>query len=358
LISLNRAGVRQVVVLDEFDAIRGFEDASVTIQRLRDLSYRKFETGLSAVFVSRRTLRNIEQQVADVSNLDNVCEQYCVRPFDGGGLAEMALRCADEWVVSEDDLNSLNWHTGGHPYLSEMILCNGLPSRSIHAGSAMSIASILEYYQHLERLLAEDALFEQLLQLVVGPRWSVRSGSHEILQRYGIVTQGSGPEGARPAAWSEHFQGYLEMRAREGDSWALWRETERAMRSCIEAVCTEAHGPTWIKDLSNKHPSVLKVMNECATRQERERNNFGFAEKLGILEYSYPMDLWCIIGVEWTHFQNVLKKDKKYWSDRFAHLSKIRIPSAHSREIVIPDHEIALAHAYCKEILAILQQKP
>ena len=36
--------------IDEFDLIRGFSDAQLTIQRLRDLVYHQYDTGLSGGF--------------------------------------------------------------------------------------------------------------------------------------------------------------------------------------------------------------------------------------------------------------------------------------------------------------------
>jgi hypothetical protein len=63
-------------IFNEFDSIRWFSDAQVTIQRLRDLVYHAFDTGACGVFASRRSLRAIELSVSDVSTLDGVCEQH------------------------------------------------------------------------------------------------------------------------------------------------------------------------------------------------------------------------------------------------------------------------------------------
>lgn len=267
---LNRGGIKQVAIFDEFDAIRGFPDAAVTIQRLRDLIYRRFETGLSAVFVSRRTLRNIEQQLADVSTLDNVCEQFSVRPFDESTLWLLADRCGDEWQMVDDDKRQLLQYSGGHPYIAEMILCNALPTRSIRAGCDVVIASIYEYYQHLQRLLQEDGLFEQLIQIVVGPRWSIRLGSLELLQRYGVVRHTKTLESSRYEGWSQHFQLYLEKCARDGVLWALWHDTESAVRERIQEECEQAHGNGWIDTLASRHGSVATIFDACRTRRERK----------------------------------------------------------------------------------------
>lgn len=356
LLALKRAGVHQILVLDEFDSVRRFDDAATTIQRIRDLIYRRFETGLVAVFISRRSLHHIEQQVADVSTLDNVCEQFCVRPFERVGLEEMLGRCKEEWDPSSEDRALLWWYSGGHPYLAEMILCCSYASRSIADGAKGVGASIYEFYEHLRRLLQEDDLFEQLLQVVVGPRWSVRTGSLEILQRYGLVRSAQVEAGQQYSGWSEHFQLFLERSAREASIWALWRETECAIRDLIREKISRAYGDEWISALKVRHPNVAEAVSSCERRLAQERKVFGVAAVGGVLDYSYPMDLWSIIACEWDLFRGLLLHDKRYWADRFTHLAKVRTPTAHNREVVVPDHEIDLAQAHCKEILAVIRE--
>ena len=75
------------------------------------------------------------------------------------------------------------------------------------------------------------------------------------------------------------------------------------------------------------------------------------------LDYCYPMDLWAMIAAEWRLFEPRLRHDRKYWNDRFTHLAKIRTPSAHNRDASLPPHEVRLAEAYCKEILALLSEE-
>jgi hypothetical protein len=356
LLCLRRGGIEQLVILDEFDAVRKFPDAGTTIQRLRDLIYRRFETGLAAVFISRRSLRNIEQQVADVSTLDNVCEQYCVKPLDKSRLQEMVLRCKSNWELTSEDQQLLWWYSGGHPYLAEMVLCHSYPHRTIGQGVEGVVASIFEFYQHLQRILQEDELFEQLLQIVVGPRWSVRAGSSEIAVRYGLIRKVEENGFQRYGAWSGHFELFLQRCAREGGIWELWRETECAIREFIQDVCQAAYGDGWLEQVCKRHQSIADAIAACQSRMVKEQKNFGMAVIGGVLEYSYPMDLWSVISREWDLFRTLLLRDKQYWSERFSHLAKIRTPTAHNRETIIPDHEIVLAQAYCKEILASLNK--
>ena len=91
---LARRDFHTQVVVDEFDSIRRFVDAQSTIQRLRDLIYRTHETGLAAVFIARRSLRAIEQSVADISTLDGVVIVLC-GAANPSGMIEMAGRAKE-----------------------------------------------------------------------------------------------------------------------------------------------------------------------------------------------------------------------------------------------------------------------
>jgi hypothetical protein len=352
---IQRSGMRQIVVFDEFDWISKIPEAGLTIQRLRDLIYRQYETGFAAAFVSRRSLRNLEQQIADVSTLDNVCEQYCVRPLDKKGLNKIVRRSESEWLMSDTEISKLWWYCGGHPWIAEMVLCHALPSKSVKGGAEEIMASILEHYQRLRRLLGEDELFDQLLQLTVGPQWSVKIESTEILKRYGLIRGTNDGGNTRWEAWSAHCQIYLEMCAREEPTWALWSETERGLREAIQRVCEGKCGAKWLQVIVSKHSAIANVIKGCEEKRNRELKSFGVSSCVSILDYSYPMDLWTIMSNEWEWFREILGKDRRYWNDRFSQLTKVRNPTAHSREAAVPNHEVVLAHAYCKEILAALR---
>jgi hypothetical protein len=95
----------------------------------------------------------------------------------------------------------------------------------------------------------------------------------------------------------------------------------------------------------------------CQSRMQKDRDTFGTAAIGGLLDYSYPMDLWCVISCEWDLFRATFTREKKYWAERFSHLAKVRTPTAHNRETVIPEHKIVLAHAYCKELLSAFQKR-
>jgi len=356
MIALCKADIKTAVVLDEFDAIRGFLDADKTIQRLRDLIDHWHETGSCMVFISRRSLYAIEKQLYGVSNLDNVCEKQYVLPLESDGLAQMTARLGNCWKLTPEEVKTLMWHTGGHPFLSEMILCRSWEDRHLVTGIGKSIGDMYDYYGHLRELLIEDTLFDQMVQATVGPRWSLKLESIDNLTRYGLIKCMKSPSATFFQAWSEHFQIYLEKCSREAPTWELWRTTELALRDFIESRCQEALGANWHDVLGKRHPkSVGAIFDGCQERMAKDKKLFGLNASERLLDYAYPMQLWEIISAAWENFNSSFKREKNYWKERFALLAKVRTPYAHSRDFVIPEHEITNAQGYCQEILSVIK---
>lgn len=352
--SLKKAGLTCIVVVDEFDAVRRMDD--FTMQRLREMLIHHEDFGLSAVIVSRRDLSSLEGQVDGCSPLSNACEPLYVTPLFPSDLELMVGRAGPVWSLSAKDLRQLETHCGGHPYLAEMILCNGWEERSVEKGIAHSLASLFDYYEALKQLLQEDELFDQLLQLVVGPRWSLELRARERFARRGLVRQKAGSD-SEFDAFSTHFTSYLEKASREaeGDLWVLWRETETAIRDFVERVYRDHLGEDWLEDLRGSNDGIKLCMGKCQERMEREVKNFGACASTRLLDYTYPMDLWSLINATWNCFQPHLGNTTSYWNERFSKLAKVRTPVSHSRELHVPEGEIALAQQYCRDLLKALR---
>ncbi|SRR5713226_4530699 len=347
------AGFAFQLFIDEFDWIRKYDDSQIAIQRLRDLIYRNFETGLSVVFIARRSLRAIELSISDVSTLDGVCEQHYVGPLDANGFEQLLDRASGAgWTLSKDDGQLLDHFAGGHPYLAEMILCRAWVSQTVSEGASRCLGEIFDFYEHLRSLLDEDLLFDQLIQIAIGPRISLRPGSVERLLRYGLIRAIKTADEIRYAGWSSHFQQYLERCARDTPIVDLWKDTEITLRSVIVDIYTRELGEKWIELVTVRHASLRPMIDGCIDRMNRERKNFGNEASVTVLDYCYPMDLWALIVAEWKFFSTLLGHNKDYWNQRFAHLAKVRTPTAHNRQFVLPAHEVKLAQAYCEEVLA------
>ncbi|OHB70507.1 MAG: hypothetical protein A2W23_02840 [Planctomycetes bacterium RBG_16_43_13] len=351
-------GFRTLCILDEFDAVTEYPDAKQFIQSLRELIDFPEQTGFFSIFISRRSLYHLERQLSGVSNLDGVCEKLYVKSLSLEEVNIMALRCRDFWSLNDKELVLLFDFTGGHPYLSEMTLCRAWNRKDISIGIQNSLSDVYSYYEGLRQLLNEDKLFDQLLQITVGPCIATDVEKIERLLKYGIVVkQQSEGSSFSYKGWSEHFQSYLDKISRANPIWADWSSTETLLRGILGERFREKHGENWIDHLENAHEKAKDVFKACRKNMKKEMDRFGSFASTNILDYTYPMDLWTLIECDWPLFQPLLKKDKNYWRARFETLSKVRTPIAHSRETCLPLHLIQEAQAYCQEIKQMLSSQ-
>lgn len=350
---LKKAGFNTQIVIDEFDSIRRFENATQIIQWLREIIDKGFETGTSIVFISRRSLYSIESQIADVSNLDGVCEKFYIKPLDDNGLREMVERHNEIWNVDEENFKRLCWYTGGHPYLAEMILCQAWDEKSISQVEENFVCDIFEFYEHLKKILEEDGLFDQLIKAAIGPHWNLSLEAISKLERYGMIKKDLNHQ--RYDAWSEHFQLYLEKCSRDKPIWELWSQTEILIRDTIQNICEKSFGNEWTEKLKRRKNALPKLIQDCEERMHKELRSFGSNASEKWLDYTYPNDLWSIISWEWQSFQDLFQgkeqqKNKNYWAERFQLLAKIRNPLAHNRTHSVSEYDMTLTQAYCQEI--------
>lgn len=352
---LKQENIHTKLIIDEFDAVRKLKEADQFIQWLRELIDKGFETGLSTIFLSRRSLFSIENQIVHVSNIDHVCEKLYIKPLNIKELNQLTDRAREEISISNGDQNRILEYTGGHPYLAELLLCHACEKGSVEQGIQYSTPELYDFYEHLRSLLEEDDLFGQLTQIVIGPRWKIRINSASILLNYGLITK---KDDQTYSAWSSHFQAYLSKISREVPIWNQWGQTESLIRDFIEDCFSIAYGPDWLKKLESRKNIIPKIIDNCQKIMKKEVEKFGSNATHRWIEYTYPNDLWQIISLEWDKFSPVLQrennKNKKYWAERFELLSKIRNPLAHNREQVISDHEITLANAYCSELCQVI----
>lgn len=356
LVVFKQEHISTKIIIDEFDAVRKLEEADQFIQWLRELIDKGFETGLSVIFLSRRSLFSIEKQIAHVSNIDHVCEKLYVKPLDIKELNSLIKRSEGDIPISDKDRDLVIEYTGGHPYLAELVLCHSYEIGSVEQGIQYSISELFNFYEHLKKLLTEDDLFDQLIQIVVGPRWKIKINSPSILLHYGLIVKN---KDGTYSAWSKHFQDYLIKTTREFPIWNKWAQTESLIRDLVEECFFKAYGSDWINKLKGRKNNIPEIIARCENIMSKEEKKFGNSAKQRWIEYTYPNDLWQIISREWDKFSPILQgknqgKNKKYWAERFELLSKIRNPLAHNREQVILEHDMTLANAYCSELCQVI----
>jgi AAA domain len=337
---------RQIVVVDELDAVRQFPDGADFLRLLRELLHDPSRTGVVAILCSRRPIAALEQQMQDISTLAGVMEHLSIGPFDE---EEFKVLCSRASSRVGAGWREAVWRvSGGHPFLAEMGLCASLRGDgSVEVDEFHDQA--LRYFQQLEVSLNGEGLLLELIQEVIGPRVSSNRAAFAELQRYGLMR-------SPRQALSQAFTEFLELVALNLDLWGLFGEVERELRRVIDTVLTDAYGVNYLDIVSKRNKGIATSLAEAERLREVDTRKFPSAHEQNLLHYTYPMQLQGIMQAEWKLFKPIMMHDLTYWRPRLELLARVRAPYAHSREEVVPETDVRLADIYCREILKVINK--
>lgn len=141
----------------------------------------------------------------------------------------------------------------------------------------------------------------------------------------------------------------------------VWPDTEKNLRRFIETIMQNTYGEQWVDVLVKRNSQLKNMFDGCRKKQQGAVTKARDRAPSSLINYTYPADLFTIMFAEWSLFQPILGEDKAYWNERSRLLSRARTPLQHSRDEELHDHEVHIAHGYCKEILHRLHaydQKP
>jgi len=356
---IHQTGIHILFILDEFDHARNLFKGDVSgFQGLRELSYWP-EWRVNYITISRRSLQDIEIQTKAISTLDGIFQRDYLGMFNESDILEyLALLSSVGIEVTLEQKERLGFYCGGHPYLLEMfgyeIVEQFREEQVISVDKAAHRVeqSLIDYYEHIFRILSEDDSIKKLLQILFGPIVDAKQTDAEEFERYGLIQS---TEHESYEAFSGHFQTYLKMMERQIDIWPLWRETEIVLRDIVTAKMQDKYGEQWITELIKSKPNLKEIFKKCQEAQRKEIKSFGSQASKNVIDFTYPQDLFAIIFAEWGVFGVIFGKDKNYWDQRSRLLSKVRNPLAHNRNKSLSDYEQLTAEAYCKEILTTLR---
>jgi len=335
------------IIIDEFDAVvrESFQDGNLLISRLRELAndYDRFH--LSFVFVSRRPLDTIQGRV-DCSTLAGLCETIYLQPLSYDGIQAMVSRIDCFPTDSAKVCDLLLKLTGGHPYLSEVLLCeafdqkaymapteeSGITSETVEKSLFVQAQEFTAQYRLLQEILAQDGLLAVLMQLVLGlRREAIDPHAMALLRNYGLVRI---VDQRQYAAFSNHFGDYLRLMDRVTPMWERLGSAERDLRSLVSRVFAEKYGDDWTVVLINRNETIRKMFGTLEAQREKERKQFGGAASDNLLDYTYISDIRALIFSEWNEcFSEVFSGGKADWQNIFEFVVRVRNPAAHFRDI-------------------------
>jgi hypothetical protein len=341
---------RVVAVIDEFDVAREVfgDEADGAFRFLRHLAYEPRHK-LTWITVSRRSLRTIvSQSGSSDSPFPNIFQHLKLSLFGSSEVEEMANRAPNLRFV--DDMNVLDRLTAGHPYLAAIALSSAwwlnADSEAVTEERLLeaTLTDFVEYYIEVYDYLEKDEQLDRLVQVLCGPVINVSQYDVYSLKDNGLVRLDA--EG-RYLGFSEHFEQWFSIYARQIDIWPLWGRTERAIRSAVRDVLFERFGAGWEESLSTEIPGMANDVERW--HQQRRRGQVFGSEPADILDFTYPLDLFRIVAKYWNKFENRLGNNKSYWEQQFQLLSKVRTPLAHNRDV-----DAGLLHraeTVCEDIL-------
>ncbi len=329
LLRAGRSGQRFVVIFDEFDAVRHWTDGSRTMHLLRDLIYDPARLPLAGLFVCRRPIDRLEQELAGISTFAGVVQQVFVRQLGGPDLAAMSGR-ALRTAPSAGQVLSL---TGGHPFLAE---------RALHAVFTGTADDFVDYYQSLDRFLSDEGLQARLVARVAGLKDPIDVESDFLLNQYGLLADG--------APFSEHFTEYLQHVSLDLNLWGEFGVAERSVRELLDRCLTAKFGVSWLLTYKDRHSrSASPVVEGALDRRAQDARKWPRAAERSLIDYTYPRDLLTILEDEWEHVEMPKKyRNKGWWNERLHALSRVRAPLAHERGDILEPAEVALVRYHCQ----------
>jgi hypothetical protein len=355
---VRRRGWRVVLVLDEFDAAReAFKSQPGTFQALRELAY-NLDCNVGLVTTSRRELREIVDMAdPDESTFPGIFRSVFLVCFDRPELEELVARLPAPGAAGEL-AGRLEELTGGHPYLASVLLeriCEAHPDgppppEAIAALNGPMPPEFQYYYRDLEELLRADGKLRDILEVVFGPQLVVTPNDALSLVQRGLVRV----RGDSYGAFSDHFQQYLALVSRDVADWDNWMSVERGLRDLIERAFEERYGPEWPDELRKARPKLTTMLDKCGQLMDREVSAFGARASTRLLDFTYPRDLYDLMASHWDIFGKIINGDKKYWSERFSLLAKVRNPMVHNRMSVVTPMDQRKFQLYCDELRELL----
>ncbi|MGY1760865.1 AAA family ATPase [Geodermatophilus sp. SYSU D00779] len=337
-----------VLLIDEFDAVVRLHDGAVFIRYLREILHKSGELGCAAVLASRRPVAIIEEEIRGISTLASVCYPLYLRVVQDADLC-------DDWpevkLLDESGRREVMKYSGGFPLLIRCFLAQVSSGLVSSEGYGETLEAHL--YQTVEMqldYLSRIGLGSTMAQEVLGPVVNSRPRDRRLLASLGVLASNHVSGYERGMADLDAFTIVLRHRTMDLSPWGIFGEVERATRSLVDCVMSEAFGVSWAEEVKARKASLRNVVE--AAEQVRRDDWRKHGQDIPWLAYTYPKDLWEIMSNYWDRFSPCFPRgDRNYWRERFLGLGSLRNPLAHNRQEVITESQLVQVQVWSDEIL-------
>ena len=342
-----------VLMLDEFDAISEYDQAGLIIDRIRELACDQDRYGLSFLFVSRRSLKRIQNECSG-SNLFGICDNQSLLPFSH---EELRSLCELSFPVTKNALEILLLQTGGIPYLAATLLNKLIQSGKILAEideemvKEMSLvvrSDIYNYFDQLRAFLEGGGLWQSLCREFVSPKveaTDVRDIAE--LTRYGLITDWSAS-----GCLSDSLYSYINDSFHHMSMWEPLSNFERALRAEVKKTLVSLYGKSWIKEAPQRKAYYLRLFPKIDALRIKEQSIFTIGSEEDLLEYSYPGTLKDIVMTEWDAFSAVFGMTKAEFAKHMDAICLLRNPTNHYRRAELIPRTVKLRAQEAIEVLS------
>lgn len=350
---------RVVMVLDEMDGILSFDNAVLTLNRLRELAYYPRRFGINFLFVSSRSLKTIEDKMKG-SNLSGICSNYFLKRFDREEVRSFVGKCG---IVDDGFDEEVCALTGGVPYLMAVLLsafCERTGSRRMDMSSVERMAALsecvsdvthafLEYYEKVKTTLADvDSGWGELIGLLIGPVVKARDPLLvNLFQEYGIIEKDGN-------CHSRHFTDYLDMCSRNIAPFEDLRSVETGLRKIVKERLVGKFGDDWAAQVCIELPCVSDGLDKARRSLEKEIRQFHLAAVDDLIEFTDLGDIKAIVSsdIYWKLFQHDIGMGLADFRKHMDNIIRMRNRTMHHRPgELIPPEQVAMARESCKAML-------
>ena len=354
--SLRQENIRPVCIFDEFDAGRRvFRGTPHCFHWIRELCSNP-EFKAAVVLVTKRRLQDVARLAGHDSDYwANVLMSLPIKPLSDAEVAVFFDRMTVEGVMlGAAERSEVVALCGGHPYLLDAFAFHAW--KDTKRGTKIDVdwigrwsgTIVLEYVSQMSTILGDGPMLSKAVQVLVGPQWDVTREDVDALCELGVLLQ---DDAATLRGFSRTIEDHLRFVGLDDGVWALWRDTERALRTVLERQLLLKFGISWPDKLCKARPRLRSMIEGCQKRHDTERARYGDRAAASLLAYTYPQQLYDLMCVDWPSLGEPLLGNKQGWNIKFDLLSRMRNPFAHNREESISPGARTQAQGYCKEIL-------
>jgi hypothetical protein len=218
-----KMGFNIIFIFDEFDHARKlFKGNLSSFQKLRELTYNP-DWKTSHITISRRSLREIEQQSNAISNYYSLFHEYPLISYNSDGLTEYfgkIKNCGIE--LDSNQIKKIDYYCGNHSYLLDIAYYHigenyyETPKLDVDVLIQLNENLFYNYYENMLVHLKANELFDNLLQILFGPLVNVNKNDISKLKKYGFLSEmGQGSI----ISFSQDFNEYLYLIQRKIELW-------------------------------------------------------------------------------------------------------------------------------------------